>query len=90
MFLDKHYKRKSPPDKLAGLGATLVKTLSTSVAENDDGGGGKSLLVGVCLKYTSLPSSAEVTCDREFVINTSPRFFDHMMNVIGGKRILKD
>ena len=39
--------------------------------EEDDGDdGGWSLLAGVCLKYTSLPSSTEVTCDREFVINT--------------------
>ena len=40
--------------------------------EEDDGDdGGWGLLAGVCLKYTSLPSSTEVTCDREFVINTS-------------------
>ena len=39
--------------------------------EEDDGDDvGWSLLAGVCLKYTSLPSSTEVTCDREFVINT--------------------
>ena len=46
--------------------------------EEDDGDdGGWSLLAGVCLKYTSLPSSTEVTCDREFVINTLLAFLDH-------------
>ena len=50
-----------------------------STVENDDDG--ECLLVGVCLKYTSLPSSAGVTCDREFVINTSPRFFNNTMSM---------
>ena len=35
------------------------------------------MLAGVCLKYTSLPSSTEVSCDREFVINTPLAFLDH-------------
>ena len=46
--------------------------------EEDDGDDGSwGLLAGVCLKYTSLPSSTEVTCVREFVINTPLAFLDH-------------
>ena len=36
-----------------------IQPLDERTLENDDDDGeGKSLLVGVCLKYTSLPSSA--------------------------------
>ena len=60
-------------DDVAG---DVVGDVADDVAADPAGCWQASLLAGLCLKYTSLPSSAEVTCDREFVINTSPRFFN--------------
>ena len=60
-------------DDVAG---DVVGDIADDVAADPAGCWQASLLAGLCLKYTSLPSSAEVTCDREFVINTSPRFFN--------------
>ena len=65
-------------DDVAG---DVVGDVADDVAADPAGCWQASLLAGLCLKYTSLPSSAEVTCDREFVINTSPRFFNNTMSM---------